>query len=156
VFAISYAKMRSAAAGLVTLSGYRKLTPVLVGGDFMITDSLLRGKFGINTRRVAFPDRDVRKELAARKADPDSVSMAMATRDELVSYAYAVSGSRALRTSCRLGMVLHLLGGILGMLIMLVLAYLGAADLLIPTHILLYQLVWLVPALLITEWTRAV
>ena len=156
VFAISYAKMRSAAGGLVTLSGYRKLTPVLIGGDFMITDSLLRGKFGINTRHVAFPDREVRKELAAKKADPDSVSMAMATRDELVSYAYAVTGSRSLRTSCRLGMVIHLLGGILGMLIMLVLAYLGSTELLIPTHILLYQLVWLVPGLLVTEWTRAV
>ena len=156
VYAISYAKMRSAAGGLVTLSGYRKLTPVLVGGDFMITDSLLRGKFGINTRRLAFPDREVRQELAAKRADPDSVSMAMATRDELVSYAYAVTGSRSLRTACRLGMVIHLLGGILGMLIMLVLAYLGSADLLIPTHILLYQLVWLVPGLLVTEWTRAV
>lgn len=156
VYAISYAKMRSAAGGLVTLGGYRKLTPVLVGGDFMITDSLLRGKFGINTRRLAFPDREVRQELAAKRADPDSVSMAMATRDELVSYAYAVTGSRSLRTACRLGMVIHLLGGILGMLIMLVLAYLGSADLLIPTHILLYQLVWLVPGLLVTEWTRAV
>ena len=82
--------------------------------------------------------------------------MAMATRDELVSYAYAVTGSRSLRTSCRLGMVIHLVGGILGMLIMLVLGYLGSVDLLIPTHILLYQLVWLVPGLLITEWTRAV
>ena len=156
VIAISYAKMRSAAGGLVTLSGYRKLTPVLIGGDFMITDSLLRGKFGINTRRLAFPDREVRKELAQKKVDPDSVSMAMATRDELVSYAYAVTGSRSLRTACRLGMVIHLLGGILGMLIMLVLAYLGSTDLLIPTHILLYQLVWLVPGLLVTEWTRAV
>ena len=156
VFAISYAKMRSAAGGLVTLSGYRKLTPVLVGGDFMITDSLLRGKFGINTRRIAFPEREIRQELAQKKADPDSVSMAMATRDELVSYAYAVTGSRSLRTSCRLGMAIHLVGGVLGMLIMLVLAYLGSTDLLIPTRILLYQLVWLVPGLLVTEWTRAV
>ena len=156
VFAISYAKMRSAAAGLVTLSGYRKLTPVLTGGDFMITDSMLKSKFGINTRRVAFPDREVRQDLASRQADPDSVAMAMATRDELVSYAYAVTGSRALRASCRLGMILHLAGGILGMLIMLVLGYLGSTELLIPTHILLYQLVWLVPGLLITEWSRTV
>ena len=156
VFAISYAKMRSAAAGLVTLSGYRKLTPVLTGGDFMITDSLLKSKFGINTRRVAFPDREVRLDLASRQADPDSVAMAMATRDELVSYAYAVTGARALRSSCRLGMMLHLLGGILGMLIMLVLGYLGSTELLIPTHILLYQLVWLVPGLLISAWTRTV
>ena len=156
VFAISYAKMRSAAAGLVSLISSRKLIPVLTGGDFMITDSLLRGKFGINTRRIAFPSREVRNALSECQADPDSVSMAMATRDELVSYAYAVSGARALRTSCRLGMVIHLLGGILGMLIMLVLAYLGSTELLIPSHIFLYQLIWLLPGLLVTEWTRTV
>lgn len=156
VFAISYAKMRSASAGLVTLSGYRRLTPVLVGGDFMLTDDLLKSKFGINTRRVAFPDREVRRELAARKPDPERTGLAFATRDELVSYAYAVTGSRALRTASRLGVTIHLVGGILGLLIMLVLAYLGATELLIPTHIFLYQLVWMLPGMLITEWTRTV
>ena len=156
VFAISYAKMRSAAGGLVTLSGYRKLTPVLTGGDFMLTDSLLKAKFGVNTRRLAFPSREVRQELSARKPDPESVGLALATRDELVSYAYAVTGARALRTSCRLGVALHLFGGIVGLLIMLALSYLGAAHLLTPTHIFLYQLVWLIPGLLITEWTRTV
>ena len=42
------------------------------------------------------------------------------------------------------------------MLIMLALAYLGSTELLTPTHVLLYQLVWLVPGMLITEWTRTV
>ena len=42
------------------------------------------------------------------------------------------------------------------MLIMAALAYLGTTDLLTPIHILLYQLVWLIPGLLITEWTRTV
>ena len=156
VFAISYAKMRSASAGLVSLSSSKKLTPVLIGGDFMLTDELLRTKFGVNTRRVAFPPREVRREIAERQADPEAVGMAMATRDELVSYAYAITGARALRAASRLGVWVHLIGGILGMLIMLVLSYLGSAQLLTPTHIFLYQLVWLVPGLLITEWTRTV
>jgi hypothetical protein len=42
------------------------------------------------------------------------------------------------------------------MLIMAALAFLGSADLLTPAHVLLYQLVWMVPGLLITEWTRSV
>jgi len=29
-------------------------------------------------------------------------------------------------------------------------------QLLTPVHILLYQLVWMIPGLLITEWTRTV
>jgi len=156
VFAISYAKMRSAAGGLVALCGYRKLTPVLTGGDFMLTDGLLRSKFKVNTRRIAFPAREVRQTLRDRQPDPQSAGLAFATRDELVSYAYAVTGSRALRTSCRMGTAYYLLCGIVGMLIMLCLSYLGAVELLTPSHIFMYQLVLTAAGLLFTEWTRTV
>ena len=156
VFAISYAKMRSASAGIISLCGNRKLTPVITGGDFMITAGLIRAKFGVNTRRIAIPDPQVQLELGVQATDPETPTLALTTRDELVSYAYAVSGARALRLSCNLGMVIHLLGGILGMVIMAALAVLGSTELLTPTHVLLYQLVWMVPGLLITEWTRTV
>ena len=156
VYAISYAKMRSASAGLVTLCGYRKLTPVMLCGDFMLTESFLRAKFNVKTRRIAFPTREVRAELKQRKPDPESPSLAMTTREDLVSAAYAVTGARALRTATKLAVAIHLIGGILGILIMLALAYIGSAELLTPTHVLLYQLVWMLPGLLVTEWTRTV
>ena len=82
--------------------------------------------------------------------------LAIATREELVSFAYAVTGARALRQSTKLGVILHLVGGILGLVTMLVLGYLGSTELLTPTNVLLYQLVWAVPGLLATEWTRIV
>ena len=156
VVAISYAKMRSASAGIVTLCGYRKLTCVLTGGDFVLSESFLRSKFGINTKRLNFPDPETRKALAAKKADDSATAMALSTRDELISSAYAVTGARSLRTASAWGLVLHMAGGILGMVIMLVLAFLGSAELLTPANVLLYQLVWMVPGLLITEWTRNV
>ena len=156
VFAISYAKMRSSAAGIVSLCGNRRITPVLTGIDFMLTDSLLRAKFSVNTRRIAFPEQGLRSDLYVFSEDPDAPTLALATRDDLASYAYAVSGAQALRSSCRLGLFIHLVGGILGLLIMAALAFLGTTELLTPTHILLYQLVWLVPGLLVTEWTRTV
>ena len=156
VFAISYAKMRSSAAGIISLCGNRKITPVLTGIDFMLTESLLRGKFSVNTRRIAFPDQADRAELGILSEDPEIPALALATRDDLAAYAYAVSGAAALRSSCRLGVTIHLIGGIVGMLIMAALAVLGTTELLTPTHILMYQLIWLVPGLLITEWTRTV
>ena len=82
--------------------------------------------------------------------------LALTTRDELISSAYAVSGARALRQSTRLGVAIHLLGGIIGMVIMLVLGYLGSTELLTPTNVLLYQLIWAIPGLLVTEWTRVI
>lgn len=156
VYAISYAKMRSSAAGLVTLCGYSRLTPVVLCSDFMLTESFLGAKFEVKTKRMVFPDRETAAQLNAVKPDPELPVLAMTTREELISSAYAVTGARALRTSTRLGVIIHLLGGILGMLIMLVLAILGNTELLTPTNILLYQLIWSVPGLLVTEWARIV
>ena len=36
------------------------------------------------------------------------------------------------------------------------LAVLGAAELLTPVNMFLYELVWMVPGLLVTEWARTV
>ena len=156
VYAISYAKMRSASAGLVTLNSYRKITPVMLCGDFMLTEDFIRTKFDIKTRRIVFPTREERELLKKRRPDPEEPVLAITTREELVSAAYAVTGARALRQSAKLGTAIHLIGGILGLLIMAALAYLGSTELLTPTNILLYQLVWAVPGLLVTEWTRIV
>lgn len=156
VAAISYARMRSSAAGLVSLCGCRKLTPVLLADDFMVTESFVRSKFSVNTRRMVCPDKQTRAELGSRPADPEADVLALATRDDLASSVYPVTGAMALRTASRLGVAVHLFAGILGMLIMLAVAYLGSTELLTPIRILLYQIVWAVPGLLITEWTRTV
>ena len=39
---------------------------------------------------------------------------------------------------------------------LLALGYLGSTELLTPTNILLYQLIWAGPGLLVTEWTRVI
>ena len=156
VYAISYAKMRSAAAGLVTLCGYRKLKPLKLSGDFMLTENFLRSKFNVKTSRIAFPDRDTCQKLQQHPIDPDEPVLALTTREELVSAAYAITGARALRQATKLGVIIHLIGGILGLVIMFVLGYLGSTELLTPANILLYELIWAVPGLLVTEWTRIV
>ena len=156
VFAINYAKARASAAGIVSLCGYRKLSPVMLCQDFMLNDDFLRSKFSVNSRRVIFPTREIREELADRKPDEDAVSLALTTQEGLASYAYAVTGARVLRTACRMGLVIHILGGALGMLVMLALGFLGASYLLTPINVLLYQLVWMIPGLLATNWTKIV
>ena len=156
VFAISYAKMKSAAAGLVTLCGSRKLTPVLICGDFMVDESFLGSKFGIKTRRIAFPDPQVRRELRSQMPAPDAPVLALTTQESLTSAAYAVTGARALRTASKLGLIVHIAAGILGLLIMAALAVLGSAELLTPFRVLMYQAIWVIPGLLISTWTRTV
>lgn len=156
VVAISYAKMRSSSAGLTSLNGYRKVQPVMLTEDFMLTSEFLHNKFSINTRRFLFPDRETRQALSARKPSAEDIPLALATRDELVGAVYPITGANALFTACRLGMLIHMLGGIVGMVIMFALAFQGSTELLTPTHVLLYQLIWMVPGVLVTEWARTV
>ena len=156
VFAVSLAKTKPAAAGLTTLCAYRGLTPVMTAGDFMLTEDYVRSKFGVNTRRMAFPDRKQRLALTQIQPEEGEPALALMTREDLAGMAFAVTGSRALRSAYRAGTVVHLLGGILGILAMVALAVLGAEELLSPANVLLYELIWMVPGLLITEWTRSV
>ncbi len=156
LFAVTYQKDKMAAAGLGSLCGYRKLRPVLISGDFMLTESFIRSRFGINTRKMVFPERAVRRELASREPGKDAPALALITGSGLAPFAYAVTGARALHTACVLGTVIQLLGGIVGLVMMLVLGILGAGQLLTPANMLLYELIWMIPGLLITEWTRSI
>lgn len=156
VFAISYDKTKASAMGLTTLCAYRNLTPVLTAGDFMLTEEFIAEKFGVNTKRMAFPERKVRNELAARRTDEEAEVAALTTQDSLLGAAYAVTGARTLHTSSVTGVAIQMVGGILGLLIMLALAVVHAEYLVTPENLLLYELVWMIPGLLITEWTRFV
>lgn len=156
LFAVTYARMKYSAAGMVTLCGNRSVTPLITADDFILTPGFLKEKFGVNTRRLVYPTREEKAALSGKAAAEDAPALALTTRDGLAPAAYAISGARALRTACSLGLTIHMIGGILGMLIMLALAVLGSVELLTPLNILLYQLVWMIPGLLVTEWTRTI
>ena len=156
VFALNYARTKASAGGLVSLNSYRKIRPMVLADNFMINAALLRDKFGIKAKRYDFPDRELRADLAAFQPDPELLGAALTTQRNLSSAAYAVTGAKALYTASRLGMWLNIVAGMVGLLIMAALAYLGDLQLLSPLNILLYQLVWLIPGLLFTEWTRTV
>ena len=155
LFAIAYDRVKSANAALTTLCGYQNLNPVLTNGDFMLTDSFLHSKFGVKPRRVLRPDPEARKQLPDAEPKP-ALAAALCTSSDFESFAFAATGARSLRTACNLGVAIHLLGGILGLAIMLVLTVVDATYLLTPSNMFLYQLVWTIPGLLITEWTRVI
>ena len=156
VFAISYEKTRSATAGLSTLSSYRRLNPVMIASEFMLPESFVRGKFGIRSKRLQFPGQEARGLLRNVQPEEDAQAAFITTMDGLAPMAYCVTGARALRAACNLGVVLHMIGGFLGMGMVLALILLDAQHLLIPANIFLYQLVWMIPGFLVTEWTRSV
>lgn len=155
VFAMAFGKLKGVGAGLGTLCGYRKLTPVLATGDFLLSESFIRAKFNVNTRRFAFPSMAERQAVSQWQPDPErSEVCALTTQDGLASTGYAITGARALHGAVKAGTWLHILGGIVGMLIILALTIVDGGSLLTPANLLLLELCWAVPGLLITEWTR--
>ena len=70
--------------------------------------------------------------------------------------AYGTAGARSLKTATTVGVILHILGGAVGLCMMALLAYLGAEHLLVPGNLFLYQLIWMIPGLMLTEWTRTI
>ena len=156
LFALTYDRHRGAAAGLQSLCGYRGLRPVLTTGDFMLTDTFLASKFSVKAKRILFPEYTQRGILRETKLSEDKPILAITTTDSLAAAAFCVTGARTAKRACNAGVVVHMIGGILGIAMIAVLGVLGARELLTPANMLLYQLIWTVPGILITEWTRAI
>ena len=156
VFAISYEKTRSATAGLSTLSSYRGLNPVMADGQFMMSESFIRSKFGIKSKRLQFPGAETRMLINSVQPEETAEAALLTTKVGLAPMAYCVTGARALRNACNVGVVLHMIGGILGLGVVATLLILNATHLLIPANMFLYQLVWMIPGWIVTEWTRSV
>lgn len=156
VFALTLNRTKSTDIGLHNLCSYRTITPVLTANDFILTEKFIGGKFNVKTRRMEFPERKVRNELANHTAEGEVDVVALLTKEGLAGAAYAISGARTLRSARTIGVTVQMMGGILGLLIMLALTLVHAENLLTPENLLLYELVWMIPGLLITEWTRAI
>ena len=156
LFAVNYEKNQAVTAGLTTLSNYKNLECALISDDFMLTHGFLRNRFGIKPKRFLLPDYAVREQLRQKELGGDAQTLLMTTALGLAPMAFGVTGARALRNASRMGTVLHIVGGAIGLAIMVLLVVLGALQLITPANMFLYQLVWMIPALLITEWTRSV
>lgn len=156
VFAISYEKTRRAAGGLHTLCAYSKLKTIVCDGDFLLTPTFLQEKFGINPNRICFADTQLRSALERLEPDRENGASVLSTQHDLASLAYGITGARALHKASTLGLILHMAGGIIGIGIMLTLTLLNATYLLTPMNVILYQLIWSIPGLLLTEWSRLI
>ena len=154
LFAMTYGKSKSTVAGLVTLSAHKNLRPLVLSREFSLNAQSLHARLGLKTKRFIFPQNP--EELWQKEVPEEAPSLLLTTRDGLSPIAYGITGARALRLTWILGLIIHLIGGILGLGIMLTLVLLGSLHLLTPANLLLYHCIWLIPGILITEWTRTI
>lgn len=155
VFAMTFGKLRGVRAGLATLTAVKKLQVALVGGNFVLSDTFLHNKFGLDPKTILRPDAKQLQALCGWQPDEEkSRPCALTTQDGLAPIGFAITGGRALRSARRVGAIVHILAGAVGIAMVLALTLAQAHDLMTPQNLLTYHLVWCIPGLLITEWTR--
>lgn len=150
VFALTYQPSAGTKSGLNQILRSSGLTPILATRDFMITPALVKKRYKIPAERLEFPVVSERIQLSDSRAGAGGKQGALMAKDHFLSFAGAVAGSRLLRRTVHAAVAVALLGGILGILLMAVMTYLGAVQAVSAVNLLLYQLLWLLPTLLIT------
>lgn len=156
MFAITYDKNRASAAGLQTLTSYSKLRATVVAADPMLTGSFLQKKFSARSSRLFFPDYPTRQALRNTAPEEGSKPVLLATKPGLATSAYGITGARSAYTASMLGTIIQMVGGATGLVMLAILVVIGALHLITPVNMFLYQLIWLIPGWLITEWSRTI
>ena len=156
VFAVHYEVSRAVVGGLGALILSRGILPVITAGDFIITESFLRSKFRVNTARLKIPPFPARSELSQRTATEAARPCALLRQAPFSTISLTVTGARALRTAVRWGVLFDLLGGVMGMVIMAVLANLAASGVMSLVNLTLFLLLWSIPSLLLSGWPKNV
>lgn len=150
VFALTYGPSAASKSGLQHVAHTPGLVPILATRDFMITPALVKKRFKVSADRLEFPMVAERAALSAPEAGEKGKQGALMARGSFAAFAAAVTGSRSLRKTVHGSMWICLLSGVLGMLLLCVLTYLDAESAASAGNLLLYQLLWQIPNLLLT------
>ena len=127
------------------------ITPILAARDPNITPALLKRKFHKGVK-VEYPDLSARVALSEAEQDR-GLPRALLFREGLLPYAETVVGSHRLCRAVRRGLALSLLGSAAGTLLAFYMAFLGKYTLMTSLTLLLFLLLWVLPVLLLTDWT---
>ena len=150
VFALTYQPSPDTKAGLNSVMHSSGLTPILATRDFMITPALVKKRYKVSVDRMEFPVVAERIKLSAEEAGSRGRQGALMSKESFLSFAGAVGSGRLLRRVVHSAVALAIFGGIVGILLMAALTYLGSSAALSAWNLLLFHLIWSVPTLLIT------
>ncbi len=153
IFVLNHALHTSIRPALNTLID-NGLDPILATRDFLIIPEVLRQRFKLPADRMEFPSLDRRRELSSRRQKHERTLSAVLCREGLGPYADAVVGGKRLLRAVRLGLFFDLLGSAVGMALSFYLCLAQAVTALSAGALLVFLLLWLVPAGLIAGWVN--
>lgn len=146
IFALRYQPSRNVDWALRALRRNR-VTPVLAVRGCNITPDFLRRSFKVDAKPI-YPDVETRLSLL-EKTRESAPAHALIYRDGLMPYAETVLGSRKLLLAVRWTTALALFAAVAGLLLCYYLTGIGGYASLTPLRLVLFQLLWLLPGLLL-------
>ncbi len=115
-------------------------TPVLVGQDILLTKPMMEAKFRLYLDRMVFTSmRERRKLYQAAKEDQQGALLA---QNDLSVYGAVCMGARALVSAVRTALVLSVMAGVVGMIIVYILANSGSMAIVTCPQMFVYLMVW--------------
>lgn len=154
VFAIRYAPPENLRKGLASIAANRHFKGILVTRTFLGTPAFLKAKFGIPAGTFLYPSTSERIRLSEAELKRAGAQGAILAKNSFSGFAQAAAGGRMLRSATIGAAILTILSGIVGLLLMGVLAALKAQETATALNLLLYVAVWLAPTLLLSVWGR--
>ena len=147
VFAVKYQPSRNAEWALRTLKRFH-ITPVLAVRSGNVTPGLIKRKFGVDARPV-YPDVSTRLALAQLAEQRGEQPYVVVCREGLMPLVESVAGSRRAVKAVRTATILGYIGAAVGVALAYYLTSIGNFALLTPIAMVVYQLLWLLPTLLL-------
>ena len=129
-----------------------KISPVLATRDFNIIPAMLRQRFKLAADRMDFPPVERRRELSDPEQPHNSTITAVLSREGIFPFSEAVVGTRRLRLAVRFNAILSCIGSVLGALLAAYLTGAGAFASISPVNLLIYLILWYLPAWFISGW----
>ena len=155
IFALTYDRSNAVTAALHTVASSSNAKLLLTNMDFMLNPSFLRAKFNIRGKKLTIPSHEESEQLRDKKLGEEAQALLLTTKNGIGAAAYGVTGAKALYTASWMGAILQIVGGFIGLAIIALMIWKNGITMLSPDNMFLFQLIWLVPAVLISEWTRS-
>ena len=124
------------------------IVPVLAVRSGNVTPGLIKRKFGVDAKPV-YPDVSTRLALAQLAEQQGEQPCVAICREGLMPLVESVAGSRRAVKAVRTATILSYIGAAAGVALASYLTSVGHFALLTPIAMVLYQVLWLLPTLLL-------
>ncbi|MCL2081063.1 MAG: hypothetical protein FWH16_03070 [Oscillospiraceae bacterium] len=151
IFAINYTVQNSVKTAL-TMFAHHGCLPLFAVRDFNITVSSLKSRFRLDEEQMDYPVIEERLTLSDPARAVRAKPSAIAGREGLLTYAEIIVGAFSLKRTANINLWLSVAGAVLGLLMMFYFTSVGAASSASPANVLMFQLLWTVPVLLVSAW----